>query len=102
MSRTVWVETDSTMHSKVSTKACSLFLPLWLHMNRDNEITKQTLCDKAGYFTDSRTWNKYWKELIEVGMLRQVNKKCWMINPHEAYIDGATHNTLIGRWNAIS
>jgi hypothetical protein len=95
----IWIETDSTTHSRVSSKACSLFIPLWVHMDRDNQITKRTILDKTCYYSDMRTLNKYWAELIAVDMVRHLDKKYWMVNPNEAYVDGASHNMLIKKWN---
>lgn len=98
----LWFERDSDMHMRVSTKACSLFLPLWLNMDKENEITKKKIRENISYFSDPRTLNKYWKELEEVGMLRKAGTKIWMVSPHECYVDGASHITLVRKWNELS
>ena len=69
--------------------------------NKNNEIDKKDFIEVVSWIKDYRTWNKYWTELVEKGVLIQVDKDIWMVSPHECYADGASHTTLINKWNEV-
>ena len=89
-------------HTDLSRTAQAILLPLILLANKDNEINKKTFTKKIDWISDYRTWDKYWKELENKGVLIQLDKKIWMVSPHECYSDGACHSTLIHKWNEVA
>jgi len=99
MSKYINLEMAGTL--PLSKTACALLLPLTLLCNKNNEIDKKEFIGIISWIKDSRTWNKYWKELEENSVLFQINKNTWMVSPHECYSDGVSHNTLIHKWNEV-
>tara|TARA_B100000470_G_scaffold218739_1_gene204587 strand:- start:914 stop:1228 length:315 start_codon:yes stop_codon:yes gene_type:complete len=94
-----YINTDIALNNQLSRTAHALVLPLMLLANDNNEIAKSAFIKMVGWITDSRTWNKYWKELTNKGVLVRLDRDKWMVSPHECYTDGASHNTLINKWN---
>jgi hypothetical protein len=88
-------------HKDLSRTAHALVLPLILLSNKNNEIGKKAFTKFIDWINDYRTWNKYWTELVDKGVLIQVDKDIWMVSPHECYADGASHSTLIDKWNEV-
>lgn len=89
-------------HKDLSRTAQAILLPLILLANKDNEINKKTFIKKIDWISDYRTWDKYWKELEDRGILIRIDKKIWMVSPHECYSDGACHSTLLHKWNEVA
>ena len=96
-----YINTDIAINNKLSRTAHALVLPLMLLANKNNEIGKKAFTKFVGWINDYRTWNKYWTELVDKGVLIQVDKDIWMVSPHECYTDGASHTTLINKWNEV-
>ena len=89
-------------HKDLSRTASALLLPLMILANKNNEIDKKVFIKKVTWISDYRTWGKYWRELEEKNILIQLDKRLWMISPHECYSDGACHSTLINKWNEVN
>lgn len=85
----------------LSRTAHALLLPLILLSNENNEIDKKSFTKLVGWINDYRTWEKYWTELVDNGVLIQVDKDIWMVSPHDCYTDGVSHSTLINKWNEV-
>ena len=85
----------------LSRTAHALLLPLILLSNENNEIDKKSFTKFVGWINDYRTWEKYWTELVDNGVLIQVDKDIWMVSPHDCYTDGVSHSTLINKWNEV-
>ena len=68
----------------LSRTACALLLPLTILSNKNNEIDKKAFIRVVSWIKDYRTWNKYWTELVDKGVLIQVNKDMWMVSPMNA------------------
>ena len=85
----------------LSRTAHALVLPLILLSNKNNEISKKAFTKFVGWINAPRTWNKYWTELVDKGVLIQVDKDIWMVSPHDCYTDGVSHSTLINKWNEV-
>ena len=96
-----YINLETAGESTLSRTACALLLPLTLLSNKDNEIDKKAFIRIVSWIKDYRTWNKYWTELVEKGVLIQIDKDIWMISPHECYADGASHTTLLNKWNEV-
>ena len=92
---------NTNEHKDLSRTAHALVLPLMLLSNKNNEIGKKAFTKFVGWINDYRTWNKYWTELVDKGVLIQVDKDIWMVSPHECYADGVSHTTLIHKWNEV-
>ena len=92
---------NTNEHKDLSRTAHALVLPLILLSNKNNEIGKKAFTKFVGWINDYRTWNKYWTELVDKGVLIQVDKDIWMVSPHECYADGVSHTTLIHKWNEV-
>jgi len=92
---------NTNEHKDLSRTAHALVLPLILLSNKNNEIGKKAFTKFVGWINDYRTWNKYWAELVDKGVLIQVDKDIWMVSPHECYADGVSHTTLIHKWNEV-
>ena len=99
MSKYINTATAGTM--SLSSTACALLLPLTLLANRDNEIDKDKFMSSINWITDYRTWNKYWDELVNSGILVRLDRKTWMVSPHECYTDDMSHSSLIRKWNEV-
>lgn len=85
--------------NRLSSMGTALLLPLFLLSNNDNEINKKKFTSIVSWIKDYRTWNKYWKELEEQDVLVRLDKKIWMLSPHECYPDGVSQTVLINKWN---
>lgn len=96
-----YINTDTAANNKLSRTGCALLLPLMLLANKNNEINKKTFTSTVDWIADPRTWDKYWAELVEKGILMQLDKSTWMVSPHECYTDGISHTTLINKWNEV-
>tara|TARA_B100000809_G_scaffold30055_1_gene26097 strand:- start:243 stop:557 length:315 start_codon:yes stop_codon:yes gene_type:complete len=96
-----YINLETAGESTLSRTACALLLPLTLLSNKDNEIDKKEFIRIVSWIKDYRTWDKYWTELVEKGVLIQVDKDIWMVSPHECYADGVSHTTLINKWNEV-
>ena len=96
-----YINLETAGESTLSRTACALLLPLTLLSNKDNEIDKKAFIRIVSWIKDYRTWDKYWTELVEKGVLIQVDKNIWMVSPHECYADGVSHTTLINKWNEV-
>ena len=96
-----YINLETAGESTLSRTACALLLPLTLLSNTDNEIDKKEFIRIVSWIKDYRTWDKYWTELVEKGVLIQVDKDIWMVSPHECYADGVSHTTLINKWNEV-
>ena len=92
---------NTNEHKDLSRTAHALVLPLILLSNKNNEIGKKAFTKFVGWINDYRTWNKYWTELVDKGVLIQVDKDIWMVSPHECYADGVSHTTLIHKLNEV-
>jgi len=88
-------------HKNLSRTAHAILLPLMLLSNKNNEINKRSFTKTVSWISDYRTWNKYWKELEDKGILTQLDKSTWMVSPHECYTDAASHTALITKWNEV-
>ena len=96
-----YINLETAGGKSLSKTACALLLPLTLLSNKDNEIDRKAFVGVVNWIKDYRTWDKYWGELVEKGVLVQVNKDIWMVSPHECYSAGASHNILINKWNEV-
>ena len=96
-----YINLETAGESAISKTACALLLPLTLLSNENNEINRKAFIKGVSWIKDDRTWNKYWTELVEEGVLIQVDKDTWMVSPHECYADGASHVTLINKWKEL-
>ena len=92
---------NTNENKDLSRTAHALVLPLILLSNKNNEIGKKAFTKFVGWINDYRTWNKYWTELVDKGVLIQVDKDIWMVSPHDCYTDGVSHSTLINKWNEV-
>ena len=92
---------NTNEHKDLSRTAHALVLPLILLSNKNNEINKKAFTKFIGWINDYRTWEKYWTELVNKGVLTQIDKDTWMVSPHECYADGTSHTTLIHKWNEV-
>ncbi len=94
-----YLQTDQVSRYNLSRMAYALILPLMLLSDKGNEINKKRFTKSVGWVKDYRTWNKYWIELEEKGILVRLSKKIWMISPNECYTDGVSQTGLITKWN---
>ena len=94
-----YINTDMAASNKLSRTAYALLLPLALLSDKNNEVDKKTFTKTISWITDYRTWDKYWMELVEKGVLVRLDKNKWMVSPHECYADGISHTALIIKWN---
>jgi hypothetical protein len=101
MNHTMWVDMDSAAHTQLSTPACSLLLPLWWSMDKNNLVNKKKFIKNCPCEKDQRTWNKYWDELADNKILARVSKDLWMVSPHECYLDGASRAVLTQEWEQV-
>ncbi len=92
---------NTSENKDLSRTAHALVLPLILLSNKNNEINKKTFTKFVGWINDHRTWEKYWTELMGKGVLIQIDKDIWMVSPHACYAPGASHTTLINKWNEV-
>ena len=92
---------NTSENKDLSRTAHALILPLILLSNKNNEINKKTFTKFVGWINDHRTWEKYWTELMDKGVLIQIDKDIWMVSPHACYAPGASHTTLINKWNEV-
>lgn len=97
-----YINLETSWEWSGSTTACALLLPLTLMCNKDNEINKKDFTNKlVDWIKDSRTWNKYWNELEEAGIIVQIDEDTWMMSPHECYSPDANHNVLLQKWDEV-
>ncbi len=96
-----YINLETAGKSSLSKTACALLLPLTLLSNKNNEVDKKSFMEVVNWIKDYRTWNKYWKELVNKGVLVRLDKNTWMVSPHECYSDEASHNALINKWNEV-
>ena len=94
-----YINTDIATNNKLSRTAHALVLPLMLLANKNNEIDKKSFTELVSWITDRRTWNKYLTELVNKEVLVRLDTNTWMVSPHECYVTGASHTTLIHKWN---
>ena len=94
-----YINTDIATHNKLSRTAHALVLPLMLLANKNNEIDKKSFTKLVSWITDYRTWDKYLTELVNKEVLVRLDANTWMVSPHECYATGASHTTLIHKWN---
>lgn len=99
MSKLINIEADEA--DNLSGTACALLLPLTLFSNNQNEISRKKFTRMIDWIKDYRTWNKYWRELEEHGILMQLDKDTWLVSPNICYSEETSHNTLITRWNEV-
>jgi hypothetical protein len=96
-----YINLETAGEGTLSRTAHALLLPLILLSNENNEIDKKSFTKFIGWINDYRTWEKYWTELVDNGVLIQVDKDIWMVSPHDCYTDGVSHSTLINKWNEV-
>ena len=96
-----YINLETAGEGTLSRTAHALLLPLILLSNENNEIDKKSFTKFVGWINDHRTWEKYWAELVDNGVLIQVDKDIWMVSPHDCYTDGVSHSTLINKWNEV-
>ena len=96
-----YINLETAGEGTLSRTAHALLLPLILLSNENNEINKKSFTKFVGWINDHRTWEKYWTELVDNGVLIQVDKDIWMVSPHDCYTDGVSHSTLINKWNEV-
>mgnify|MGYP003625646097 FL=1 len=96
-----YINTETATKLPLSSTACALLLPIMLLANKNNEIEKSVIIKSINWITDYRTWDKYWTELVDIGILIQLDNKRWMLSPHECYTDDISHNSLITKWNEV-
>ena len=96
-----YINLETAGEGTLSRTAHALLLPLILLSNENNEIDKKSFTKFVGWINDYRTWEKYWMELVDNGVLIQVDKDIWMVSPHDCYTDGVSHSTLINKWNEV-
>ena len=96
-----YINLETAGEGTLSRTAHALLLPLILLSNENNEIDKKSFTKFVGWINDYRTWEKYWTELVDNGVLIQVDKDIWMVSPHDCYTDGVSHSTLINKWNEV-
>jgi hypothetical protein len=94
-----YINTNPETKSQLSREAFSLLLPLMLLSNFKNHINKKQFIASVGWITDHRTWQKYWSELEDNNIIICLDKKIWMVSPHECYAVAAIHSELINKWN---
>jgi len=99
VSKLINIEADEA--DNLSGTACALLLPLTLFSNNQNEISRKKFTRMIDWIKDYRTWNKYWRELEEHGILVQLDKDTWLVSPNICYSEETSHNTLITRWNEV-
>ena len=99
MSKYINLETASEL--PLSRTAYALLLPLAVLANKNNEINKKEFISTIQWIKDSRTWDKYWEELVENNILIQLDKDIWMVSPYECYTEDTSHSTLINKWNGV-
>jgi hypothetical protein len=90
---------DTSAVHKLSSKAISLLIPMWLNINDDNLLNRGRFQKKVARIKDYRSWNKYWAELVECDVVIFLDKNIIMVSPHECYRDGVCQNRLITKWN---
>lgn len=96
-----YINTDPALKKSLSRIAYALLLPLILLSNKNNEINKKRFMKAVGWINDYRTWNKYWKELVDKDVLIRLDKRLWMLSPHECYADGVSQDVLIHKWDNV-
>ena len=101
MSAPIWIDLADGTHNRVSNKACAFMFILMLQIDANNEVNKQEVFKAISWIKDSRTANKYWKELVDHGVLAKIKKKQWMVSPYECYIGGMPYTLLVEKWKAL-
>ena len=89
----------STAH--LSNNSLAIVLMLVLYSDVTNTINKQEFTTKVGWFKDYRTWDKYWKELVDGSILAQLDKHHWMISPYQCYSSGINHKLQLEKWDIL-
>jgi hypothetical protein len=97
----VYYNTDEKTSAtcNVSSKVIRLILPLWLNIDKNNQVDKRKFEKRLSKIKDYRSWQKYWKELVDKNIVIFLDKNTIMVSPHECYCEGASQNTLINKWN---
>jgi hypothetical protein len=96
-----YITKDLSSSSCLSSKACAILLSLYFHVDSRNLIHKHKFIDKSGISMDSRTWNKYWRELEKNLIIAKAGIKTWMLSPHQCYTEGISKKSLIKQWETI-
>lgn len=101
MNKTMWVNSDSTIQSRLSTGACSILLPLWWFMSKDNVVNKSQFIREFKGKRDRRTWDKYWTELVDNRVLARLTRHTWMVSPEECFVDDSVKARLRKQWEEL-
>jgi len=82
---------------ELSHKAASLLFPMYCNIDDLNQLDKTDFESRVGWVKDSRTWKKYWDELIEKEVVIFLDQYTIMLTPKECYRVGVNHKALLDR-----
>ena len=101
---TVYVNADRDTAAvfKLSSKAGRLLLPIYCNIDDSNNIDRNPFQQKVEWVKDTRTWKKYWEELVENRILVFLDQNTFMVSPYECYREGINHLALIAQWRKVS
>jgi hypothetical protein len=88
--------------NNLSSTAAALVLPLILHTDDLNMIDKEDFISSVGLKMDTRTWAKYWQELVDALVLAYLKDTIWMVSPHQCQTEGIPRDILLTRWDLIN
>tara|TARA_R110002096_G_scaffold375890_2_gene569604 strand:+ start:613 stop:954 length:342 start_codon:yes stop_codon:yes gene_type:complete len=96
-----YITIDPAASNKLSRTANAIMLLLYFSTDDDNLIDKARFIRTAGLKLERRTWNKYWTELEEKGVLVRIGIKSWMLSPYQCYAEGRSHKALAATWSKL-
>ena len=103
MLQSIYVKnSDNAGYLTVPCNMSDLVFKLYLHMNKDNIVNKNKIESVMHWKKDYRSWKKYWKELKNKNIIIFLDKNTIMINPHECYSVGVSHDLLIKKWDSLN
>ena len=99
----VYINSDPKTRAvdKISTKVCGVLWQLYYHMDKENICDKRKLQARMHWIKDKRSWRKYWKELVEQGVIIYLDRNTFMVSPHQCYHEGVSSSVLIEKWNKL-
>lgn len=86
---------------RLSTKVCAVLWQLYYHIDKQNVCNKDALQTRMHWIKDKRSWKKYWKELVEKGVIIYLDQNSFMVSPHQCYLEGVSQKILVDRWEEI-
>ena len=101
MADVIWMNLEKGVKNELSNKACAMLFQLMMNIDKNNEVNKGAFLSSIPWIRDRRTANKYWKELVDNGVLVHLERRIWMVSPYECYSAGVMQTELVRKWEAV-